>query len=356
MHMTWSRTLVRFGVAAAMTGAIAMTIGSATQGFNLRDEGRAPDFDGAVGWLNSPPLSRSSLHGRVVLVFFWTYTCINSLRPQPYIKTWAAKYRDAGLVVIGVHTPEFSFEHERGNVDTAVRALNVEYPVAVDSEYRIWRAFHNQYWPALYFIDGKGRIRHHQFGEGAYDEAERVIQNLLNENGAAGSFDGPIRVEGHGIEAPPSDERRQSPETYVGYNRTERFSSPERVGYGGRRTFSSPAHLSVNQWALSGAWDVGAESAVVQAAGGRIVYRFQGRDLNLVLRPGKAGTPVRFKVTLDGLPPGDDHGVDCDAAGVGEIREPRLYQLIRQKRTKQDRLLSIEFLDPGAQAFVFTFG
>jgi len=355
-HITWPRALVGYATAAAVIGGIAMTVSSATPAVRPWDEGRAPDFDGAVGWLNSPPLSRVSLQGKVVLVSFWTYTCINSLRPQPYIKSWAAKYRDAGLVVIGVHTPEFSFEHERANVTTAVRALNVEYPVAIDSDYRIWRAFRNNYWPALYFIDGKGRIRHHQFGEGAYDQAERVIQTLLRENGAASSFDGLVQVAGRGIEAPPSDEQQQSPETYVGYSRTERFASPERLGYGGRRTFSAPARLSVNQWALSGSWDVGTESAVVQAAGGRILYRFHGRDLHLVLRPGKADTPVRFKVTLDGLPPGDDHGVDCDADGLGEVRTPRLYQLIRQNRTGQDRLLAIEFLDPGAQAFVFTFG
>jgi thiol-disulfide isomerase/thioredoxin len=354
--MTWSRAVVRIGIAAAALVAIAMTIGSTTPVFDLRDDGRAPDFDGAIRWLNSPPLNRGALQGKVVLVQFWTYTCINSLRPLPYLKAWAAKYRDAGLVVIGVHTPEFSFEHEGANVDAAVHALDVHYPVAIDSGYRVWGAFHNQYWPALYFIDAKGRVRHHQFGEGAFGEAERVIQMLLQENGATAPLGAFVRVSGRGIEAPPSEERERSPETYVGLNRAERFASPERLGHDARKPYSSPAHLPLNQWALSGPWQVGEESAVVQAAGGTILFRFRGRDLHLVLGPTKAGTPVRFKVTLDGLPPGDDHGVDCDAEGRGDVRDPRLYQLIRQTRTGQDRLVAIEFLDPGAQAFVFTFG
>jgi hypothetical protein len=255
-----------------------------------------------------------------------------------------------------VHTPEFSFEHEQDNVETAVRELNVSFPVAIDSEYRIWRAFDNHYWPALYFIDRQGHIRHHQFGEGAYDESEQVIRTLLEENGNAGPVGPPEAVSGKGIEAPPSDEPAQSPETYVGYLRTERFASRERLSQGVRRTYTPPAQLSRNQWALGGSWEVDPESAVSQAPGSRILFRFHGRDLHLVLRSANPHAAVRFKVTLEGNAPGDDHGLDTDANGMGEIREPRLYQLVRQKGSGQDRTVAIEFLDPGAQAFVFTFG
>jgi thiol-disulfide isomerase/thioredoxin len=353
--MTRSRALVLCGVTAAVIGVMAMTTPSAAPP-PLRDEGRAAGFDGAVSWLNSPPLDHASLQGKAVLVYFWTYTCINSLRPLPYIKNWAAAYGDAGLVVIGVHTPEFSFEHDRGNVDTAVRALNVQFPVAMDNNYAVWQAFRNQYWPALYFVDRKGRIRHHQFGEGAYEESERVIQQLVQEKGAAGPLGNVARVSGQGIEAPPGDQRAQSPETYVGYGRAERFASPERLGHDPRKPYSAPAQLSVNHWALSGSWEVGTESATSPAGGSRILYRFIGRDLHLVLRSKNASTPVRFKVTVDSVAPGDDHGIDCDANGYGEVREPRLYQLVRQKGAAQARTFAIEFLDPGVQAFVFTFG
>ncbi len=318
------------------------------------DEGRPPDLSGAVAWLNSAPLSSQSLRGKVVLVDIWTYSCINSLRELPYVKSWAAKYKDAGLVVIGVHSPEFTFEKDRANVERAVADLKVTYPVAMDNNYGIWNAFNNEYWPADYLIDGKGRIRYHHFGEGEYAQSERAIQELLKENGATGVSEGTVTVSATGVEAPPS-ETEESPETYVGYRRAERFASPER-GHDSPQSYSLPAKPSVNEWGLSGSWNVGAESGVLQSAPGKIVFRFHARDLHFVLGPTKDGKPVRFKVTLDGAAPGDGHGVDSAPDGTGEIREPRLYQLIRQKGQVGDRTFEIEFLDPGVQAYVFTFG
>jgi thiol-disulfide isomerase/thioredoxin len=321
----------------------------------LPDEGGMPDLDGAIGWLNSAPLTAKSLRGKVVLVDFWTYTCINSLRPLPYIRAWADKYKEAGLVVIGVHTPEFSFEKERANVDTAVRNLKVAFPVAIDSDYRIWNSIGNQYWPALYFMDGKGRVRHHYFGEGAYAEAERVLQELLKENGAAGVDEGTVQVAGQGIEAPPGP-TIGSPETYVGYRQAERFASSAQLARDVARAYRAPERMSRNEWALAGAWSIGPESAVAGAAGARILFRFRSRDLHLVLAPGKDGRPVRFTVRLDGAAPGDAHGVDAAPDGSGEVREPRLYQLVRQTGLVEDRTFEIEFSGPGVRAVVFTFG
>ena len=342
--------LPAIGVTVAALGAL----GSARRPA-LADEGRMPELGGALGWINSDPLTSKSLRGKVVLVDFWTYTCINSLRPLPYIKAWADKYKDAGLVVIGVHTPEFSVEKERANVERAVRDLKVAYPVAIDSDYRIWEAFDNQYWPALYFIDAKGRIRHHYFGEGEYAQAERVLQELLRESGAVGLDESTVRVAGQGVEAAPSA-AVQSPETYVGYRQGERFASPGRLARGVPNAYRVPDQLSLNDWGLVGSWTIGPESAVLEAAGGRIVFRFHSRDLHLVLAPGKDGRPVRFKVRLDGAAPGDAHGSDSAPDGGGEVREPRLYQLIRQGTRVSDRTFEIEFLDPGVRAFVFTFG
>jgi thiol-disulfide isomerase/thioredoxin len=322
---------------------------------SLGDEGSMPDLGGAIGWLNSAPLTRKSLSSRVVLVNFWTYTCINSLRPLPYVKSWAAKYKEAGLVVIGAHTPEFSFEKERVNVENAVRDLKVTYPVAIDSNYRVWQAFNNEYWPAAYFIDGKGRIRYHHFGENEYGESERVIQELLKENGATGLDGSAVRPSANGVEAAPGADVR-SPETYVGYRRAERFASPGRLAQDSRKAYGSPARLSLNQWGLSGWWNAGAESVALQETGGKILFRFHSRDLHLVLAPAKNGEPVRFKVGLDNAAPGRDCGSDSGPDGAGEVREPRLYQLIRQKGQIQDRTFEIEFLDPGVRAFVFTFG
>jgi len=322
----------------------------------LTDEGSMPDLDGATGWLNSAPLNRKSLRGKVVLVDFWTYTCINSLRPLPYVKSWATKYKDAGLVVIGAHTPEFSFEKQRENVENAVRNLNVTYPVAIDSNYEIWRAFNNHYWPAQYLVDGKGRVRYHHFGEGEYAEMERAIQELLAESGATGVNTSLVSVSGEGVEAAPDFGNERSPETYIGYRQAEHFASPERLTEDSRKTYSSPAGLSLNQWALSGSWKVDEESAVPQTAGGKIVFRFHSRDLHLVLGPAKDGKPVRFKVTLDGEAPGENCGFDAGSDGTGEVSEPRLYQLIRQKGQVKDRTFEIEFLDPGVHALDFTFG
>jgi thiol-disulfide isomerase/thioredoxin len=340
----------------------------------LADEGPMPDLGGgptdrpiqtfnnkqrfmpeSIAWLNSAPLGNESLRGKVVLVDFWTYSCINSLRNLPYIKAWAAKYKDSGLVVIGVHTPEFAFEKERANVERATRDLKVTYPVPIDSNYRIWQSFNNEYWPADYFVDGKGRIRYHHFGEGQYTESERVIQELLKDNGATGVSGSTVHIAAGGVEAPPSNEIG-SPEAYIGYRRAEHFASLERLARDSRTVYSPPTRPSLNQWGLSGAWNVGVENAVLQTAPGKIVFRFHARDLNLVLGPAENGKPVRYKVKLDGAPPPDAFGVDSAPDGSGEVRRPRLYQLIRQKGQIQDRTFEIDFLDPGVHAYVFTFG
>jgi cytochrome c biogenesis protein CcdA/thiol-disulfide isomerase/thioredoxin len=322
----------------------------------LGDEGSFPDLGGAVSWLNSSSLSAKSLRGKVVLIDFWTYSCINCLRALPYVEAWSTKYKDAGLVVIGVHTPEFAFEKERSNVEKAVRDLKVTYPVAIDSDYKIWQAFNNQYWPAHYFIDGKGRIRYHHFGEGQYDESERVIQELLRENGAQSLSPEAVSVTAAGVEAAGDRQNSNSPETYIGYKRAAHFASVEKVGQDSRKNYTPQPRLSLNQWALGGTWEVGEESAVLKAAPGKIVFRFHARDLHLVLGPTKNGKPVRFTIKLDATQPGDDHGSDTDATGAGTVQEHRLYQLIRQKGAVEDRTFEIEFLDPGVQAFAFTFG
>ena len=322
----------------------------------LPDEGPMPELSGAVGWLNSPPLTTKSLRGKVVVIDFWTYSCINCLRALPYVEGWSAKYKDASLVVIGVHTPEFAFEKERSNVEKAVRDLKMTYPVAIDSDYKIWEAFNNQYWPAHYFIDGKGRIRAHHFGEGGYDESERVIQELLKENGASSLAGGVLNVNATGAEAASDSRNVGSPETYVGYKRSANFASAEPIAKDSRKTYSPQPRLSLNQWALGGSWKVGDESAVLESVPGKIVFRFHARDLHLVLGPTKNGKPIRFTVKLDGTAPGDDHGADTDATGFGTVQGNRLYQLIRQKGAVEDRTFEIDFLDPGVQAFAFTFG
>jgi len=314
-----------------------------------------PDLDGAVAWLNSAPLSSKSLRGKVVLVNFWTYSCINSLRELPYMKAWAAKYKDAGLVVIGVHTPEFGFEKNPANVKNAVFDLKVAYPIPIDSDHSIWSAFRNEYWPANYFIDAKGRIRYHHFGEGQYVESERAIQALLRENGAIGLDENTVRIAADGAEAPPSEDVR-SQETYAGYAREENFASPERMARDSRKTYSPPARPALNQWGLGGSWKAGAESDTLESAPGKIVFRFHARDLHIVLGPAKNGTRVRFKLKLNDAAPGDEHGSDSGPDGTGEVREPRMYQLIRQKGPIKDATFEIEFLDPGVQAFSFTFG
>jgi thiol-disulfide isomerase/thioredoxin len=315
-----------------------------------------PDLGGAIGWLNSAPLSDKALRGKVVLIDFWTYTCINSIRPLPYVKGWAEKYKTAGLVVVGIHTPEFSFEKKRVNVENMTRNFGITYPVAIDSNYGIWRAFNNEYWPAQYLADGKGRIRFQHFGEGDYAEIERIIQMLLRENGATGRDASVLNPPTPGIEAAPDFGDSRSPETYVGYRQAQNFASSERLAKDSGRVYSVPAGFSLNHWGLVGSWNVNAESAMLQAAPGKIVFRFHSRDLHFVLAPSKDGKPIRFRVTLDGAAPEDNAGADTAPDGTGVVREPRLYQLIRQKGPIVDRTFEIEFLDPGIYALDFTFG
>ena len=320
------------------------------------DARMAPSLAGATHWLNSPPLNNEMLRGKVVLVDFWTYSCINCLRTLPYLKAWDEKYRGDGLVIVGVHSPEFVFEKDLHNVEQAVRELGIKYPVAMDNRYDIWNAFQNEYWPAHYLIDAQGRIRDQHFGEGAYRETEQMIQALLKEAHQNLVLNkGYVEAQGTGATAAAADTER-SPETYVGYARQQNFASPEAVQLDTPAGYSAPRALKLNQWALSGTWQVTGESAVLKAQGGAITFRFRGRDLHLVLGPHDGGKPVRFRVTLDGAEPGKDHGVDIDAAGHGEIREQRLYQLVRQSGKIRDRTFRIEFPDGGAEAFAFTFG
>ena len=319
------------------------------------DEGRMPDLDGATGWLNSSPLSNKALRGKVVLVNFWTYSCINSLRELPYLKAWAAKYKDAGLVVICVHSPEFGFERDPANVRNAVSELNIAYPIPIDSNHSIWDAFRNEYWPADYFVDAKRRIRYHHFGEGEYDQSEQVIQALLKENGATGLDESLVQITAGGAELPPSQDV-QSPESYIGYARAQNFAPPERIAGDSKRTYEPPAWLSLNQWGLGGSWKVGSESGKLESAPGKIVFRFHSRDLHMVLGPAKNGAPVRFRLKLNAVEPGENHGSDSGADGAGEVREHRMYQLVRQKGPIRDATFEIEFLDPGVEAFSFTFG
>jgi len=320
----------------------------------LAVEGELPSLSGAVQWLNSPQLTPEVLRGKIVVVDFWTYSCINCLRAIPYVRAWYEKYKDQGLVVIGVHTPEFAFEKNVHNVKKAVSDLKIDFPVAIDSDYAIWRAFRNMYWPADYFIDGQGRIRDHAFGEGDYRLSERTIQLLLQEAGRANVSGGFVGVTALGAQAAPDNDDNRSPETYVGYGRAENF-----ISRGG--AVKDTAHVyavarpQLNQWGLSGDWTGGKERAVLNRQDGGIAYRFHARDLHLVLGSG-SGQPIRFKVTIDGKPPGDSHGVDVDAEGRGVVTGQRLYQLIRQSGTIGDHTFEIRFLDPGVEAYAFTFG
>ncbi|RAI71386.1 cytochrome c biogenesis protein DipZ [Pseudomonas fluorescens] len=333
----------------------ALPVADKTPG-TLPVEGNLPSLEGAVQWLNSPPLDAQALKGKVVLVDFWTYSCINCLRSLPYVKAWAEKYRDQGLVVIGVHAPEFAFERDINNVTKAMKDLGINYPVAIDNEFRIWRAFNNEYWPAHYFADAQGRIRYHHFGEGEYAESERVIQQLLREAGAAKVADGLISAKADGVQMAPDNSEVQSPETYVGYQRAEHFVPETALAPDQVAAYNPPAQLALNDWSLGGQWHVGPERATASAPASRIVYRFHARDLHLVLGPGADGKPVRFKVLIDGKAPGADHGMDVAPDGSGTVTDQRLYQLVRQNGGVTDRTFSIEFLDPGASAYAFTFG
>jgi hypothetical protein len=318
-------------------------------------EGELPAFDGTTTWLNSEPLTRDALESRVVLVSFGTYTCINWIRSLPYVRAWADKYTGSGLAVVGVQTPEFEFEEDLDKVRRAVKELDVRYPVAVDNDYAVWRAFDNHYWPALYFVDAEGRIRHHHFGEGEYMASEMVLQMLLREAGRDVD-DGLVRLDPAGVEAQADWANLRSPETYLGYGRTSAFASLGGLAPDERRVYSPPADLRRNEWALSGDWWIGPVPVTLHEAGGSIRFRFHARDVHLVMGPPAGRPPVRFRVRLDGELPGPAHGVDVDQSGSGTAEYQRMYQLIRQPGPIGDRLFEIEFLDAGVEAFVFTFG
>jgi hypothetical protein len=319
-------------------------------------EGEMPSLGSATEWLNSQLLTAADLRGKVVLISFWTYTYINWLRQLPYVRAWAERYRDHGLVVIGVHTPEFSFERNVENVRRAAKDMRVNYPIAIDSDYAIWSAFKNRYWPALYFVDAQGHIRHHQFGEGQYEESEMILQRLLEEVGNDGITHELVSVDGRGVEAAADWDSLKSPETYLGYERTWNFASPGGAVLYERRVYDAPERLRLNHWGLSGDWKLRQQSAVLYEANGRIAYRFHARDLHLVMGPAARGTSVRFRVLIDGEPPGTAHGIDVDDQGDGTVSEQRLYQLVRQETPIADRLFEIVFLDSGVEAYCFTFG
>jgi len=354
-------------MSASMTGAMsgnamkagdanAMMSGSAPSASDLPVEGELPSLSGAVAWLNSPPLTAQALRGKVVLIDFWTYSCINCLRELPYVKSWYERYRDQGLIVIGVHAPEFAFEKDLSNVTRAVHELGITYPVALDNDYAIWQAFHNRYWPALYFIDGQDQIRHHHFGEGDYAESEQLLRQLLTEAGAQRLAAAGAPLQATGVEAAADETAVASPETYIGYERAANFASP-----GGERrdtpsSYSAPASLQLNDWGLSGSWRVEGERAVATAAHAGILFRFRARDLHLVLGTTDRARAVRFRVTVDGAAPGASHGTDVQPDGTGSVREQRLYQLLRETQPGSEHTFTIEFLDPGAEAYAFTFG
>lgn len=318
-------------------------------------EGQLPGLEGATAWLNSAPLSPDDLAGRVVLASFGTYTCINWIRSLPYVRAWADKYGSSGLAVIGIQTPEFDFEADLANVERALKEMNVIYPVAVDNDYAIWQAFDNHYWPALYFVDAEGHIRHHHFGEGDYEQSEMVIQTLLREAGAKVE-QGLVRIAPEGVEAPADWQSLGSAETYLGYGRTTGFASPGGISPDQRHVYSTPNELRRNQWALSGDWWVREVPALSNRTGDSISYRFHARDVHLVMGPPNHQPPVRFRVTLDEGPPGAAHGIDINRNGEGIADYQRMYQLVRHPGPIEDSLVSIEFLDPDVEAFVFTFG
>jgi len=347
-------------------GTAAMTLLSARLGIGASKERSefevSPLSSLAKGgaWFNSPPLTAAQLSGKVVLVDFWTYTCINWRRQLPYVRAWSEKYKKHGLVVVGVHAPEFSFEHNIDHVRWAIQDMRIDYPVVIDNDYAVWRAFDNEYWPALYFVDSEGQTRHHVFGEGEYEQSERVIQQLLESAGVSAVSRDVVRVDGQGAESAADLDHLQSGENYLGYARTENFFSPGGPIPHARHVYAAPTRLRLNQWALAGDWTMGKEAIVFNGltnqAGGKILYRFHARDLHLVMGPGTTGKALRFRVSIDGKPPGAGHGSDADDQGNGAIKEPRMYQLIRQPAPIADREFVIEFLDSGAEAFSFTFG
>jgi thiol-disulfide isomerase/thioredoxin len=361
------KKVTRISLAAILTGAIGAPAGfpgpiprevlpMTPAAARLPIEGDFPSLAGATAWLNSPPLTPEGLRGKVVLADIWTYTCINWLRTLPYVRAWAEKYKPQGLVVIGVHSPEFGFEKNVDNIRRAAKDMRVDYPIAIDSDFAIWRALNNEYWPALYIVDAQGRIRHHQFGEGGYEQSERVIQQLLAEAGNSGIGHDLVSVDARGAEVAADWSNLKSPENYVGYGRAENFASPGGAVRDKPHVYAAPARLRLNASALSGDWTVGKQATALNKPNGRIVYRFHARDLHLVMGPAVPGTSVRFRVFIDGKPPGAAHGVDVDDQGNGTVTEQRMYQLIRQPKPITDRQLEIEFLDSGVEAFAFTFG
>jgi hypothetical protein len=333
-----------------------MVEGTSREAAELPIEGELPGLGGATTWLNSEPLTPAGLRGKVVLVQFCTYSCVNWLRTLPFVRAWDERYRDDGLVVIGAHSPEFQFEHDVEKVRPALEAMGVRYPIAMDNDFAVWRAFGNNYWPALYAADAQGRLRDHHFGEGRYQGSERVIQRLLAEAGAAGVDREPVSVDPAGLEVSADFETLSSPETYVGYARAENLVAPDDVAPDEPRAYGDPPPLELNQWSLSGNWTVGRQATVINKAGGRITFRFHARDLNLVLGPSESGAPVPFRVLIDGKAPGPAHGLDVDEEGNGTAIEARCYQLVRQPGDVSDRTFEITFLGSGVEAYVFTFG
>lgn len=322
----------------------------------LSYEGELPSLAGATGWLNSPPLKREDLRGKVVLVQFWTYTCINWLRTEPYIRAWSNKYKDKGLVVVGVHTPEFEFEKDADNIRAAIKERKIDYPVAIDSDYKIWSAFENRYWPALYLIDARGKIRYHQFGEGEYERSEKAIQKLVAEAGNTAVSSDLVSVDGVGPESAANWDDLRSGENYLGYAQNVNFASPGGAVRDRSASYILPSKLELNHWGLTGDWTTARSSVRPNKANGRITYRFHARDLHIVMGPAARGTSVRFRVLIDGSPPGSFHGSDTDEGGYGAVSQQRMYQLVRQIGPITDKQFEIEFLDPGVEVFVFTFG
>ena len=350
----------RFGLLGRLRarGALASLAGASAEGIseaNAAESRQLAALGRATGWLNSPPLAAPNLLGKVVLVQFGTYTCINWLRTLPYVRAWVQKYRQ-GLVVIGVHTPEFAFEKNLENVRRALQQMKIDYPIAVDNDYEIWRAFNNRYWPALYFIDARGRLREHHFGEGEYERSEKKIRGLLAEAGATGDDKDAAPIAASGFELQADWRNLRSPEIYLGYDRTENFSSPGGAALARRRIYAAPTRLELNQWALAGEWTMANQATVLNRAGGSIVCRFHTRDVHLVMGPLRQENAVRFRVTMDGQPPGPAHGLDVDESGSGTVVEQRLYQLVRQPGPIVDRTFQIEFLGADVEVFAFTFG
>ncbi|MGB6686478.1 MAG: thioredoxin family protein [Terracidiphilus sp.] len=356
MSKVANRDRRRFIAAAAMTIAAA-GLGMIGHALAQADfEGEAPSLDGATAWLNSEPLTKAQLRGKVVLFDFWTYSCINWRRTLPYVRAWAERYRDRGLVVVGVHSPEFDFERDIENVRQATKAMMIDYPIAIDNNYAIWRAFNNEYWPAQYFADENGRIRHRKFGEGDYDQSEMVIQRLLAEAGARAFDPGLAPIDATSFELAADWFDLKSPETYLGYERTGNFASPGGAAFDRSRAYGLPSDLLLNHWALGGDWTAKKQAIVLNAADGSIAYRFHARDLHLVMGPVSRGASARFRVLIDGRAPGIARGTDVDDQGLGVVAEPRMYHLIRQPKPIVDRQFEIQFLDPAVQAYSFTFG